>query len=202
MLKDTLKLLPLTFLVFFVFLTTNSLAESLPFEVPDNPLDLPSSALIETTKGRIEIEFFREEAPVTVANFVWLAKKGFYEKIFFHYYKEGFIVQAGDPTGTGEGGPGYTIPAEFSKIRHTPGIVGMAKRPNAVNPERRSNGSQFYITLSRAKHLDGLYSVFAKVINGIENAYRLRRGDQIVSVRFPRKNLSSNRSEGRSWRSQ
>jgi len=175
-----------TFTFFFLAQVSVAQAENLPFPIPSDPRQLPESALIETTKGPIEIEFYREVAPITVSNFVWLAKKGFYDKIFFHLYKPNFIVQGGDPRGTGEGGPGYTLPAEFSNLKHELGTVGMAKKHNQVNPERRSNGSQFYISLNRSKHLDGLYTVFGRVINGIENALRLRRGDRIISVRLPK----------------
>jgi len=141
----------------------------LPFSHPEDYRSLPQTALIETTKGPVEIGFYRKKAPVTVKNFEYLAKKGFYKELSFHLYMEDFIIQGGDPQGTGKGGPGHTLPPELSQVPHLEGTIGMAKKPNPVNPERRSNGSQFYICLNRAKHLDGLYTVFAKVINGIEN---------------------------------
>lgn len=159
--------------------------EKLPFPVPADPRTLPKTALIETSKGPIEIEFYREEAPVTVRNFEYLGRKNFYNNLTFHRYREGFVIQGGDPKGNGEGGPGYLLPPEHSnELRHTRGTVGMARLPNEVNPERYSNGSQFYIVFQRAPHLDGLYTVFAQVINGIENAEKLRPGDKILGIRF------------------
>jgi len=162
-------------------------ADSLPFEVPKDESSLPATALVETTKGAFEIEFYRKEAPITVRNFEHLGKKGFYDNTPFRRYVAGFVIQGGDPTGTGEGGPGYTLPAEFSNIPHEKGTIGMARLPSPVNMERRSNGSQFYISLSRSKHLDGLYSVFAKVIQGMDVVMNLRPNDKILAVKFPRK---------------
>ena len=157
----------------------------LPFKVPADLSKLAATALLETTKGPIEIEFFREEAPVTVANFQYLAKKGFYDRLKFHRYVEDYIVQGGDPQGNGKGGSGYRLYPEFSQIKHGLGTVGMARKPDPVNPQRLSNGSQFYITLGEAKHLNGLYSVFARVINGYDNLKRLREEDQIIKILLP-----------------
>jgi peptidyl-prolyl cis-trans isomerase B (cyclophilin B) len=181
---------PARFLVCVLLWTLPSLAQSaepvLPFKIPVNPAELPQHALIETTKGPFEIAFFAKEAPTTVRNFVYLAQKGFYDGLPFHRYIENFVVQGGDPLGNGKGGPGYTIPAEFSTIKHSRGTLGMARKPGEVNPERRASGSQFYICLTenRAKHLDGLYNVFAQVVRGMEAVSRLRKGDKILSVKF------------------
>ena len=160
--------------------------EKFPFTVPKNPLTLPESALIETSQGALEIEFFRQDAPITVANFEYLAKKGFYNNVAFRRYLPGFIIQGGDPTGTGKGGPGYTLPPEFSQHKHVKGMVGMSRHPNEVNSQRRSNGSQFYITLGNAPHLDGFYTLFARVINGMDVVEKLRAEDKILNIRFPR----------------
>ncbi|MCC6221130.1 MAG: peptidylprolyl isomerase [Deltaproteobacteria bacterium] len=134
----------------------------------------------------MEIEFYREEAPITVRNFEYLGKKRFYENLTFHRYVPDFVIQGGDPQGNGKGGPGYGLPPEHSSVlKHRRGTLGMARLPSEVNPERLSNGSQFYICFSLAPHLDGLYTVFAQVISGMENAEKLRQGDKILEVQFP-----------------
>ncbi|MBI3321407.1 MAG: peptidylprolyl isomerase [Candidatus Omnitrophica bacterium] len=120
------------------------------------------NAALETSKGRIVIELYRTEAPKTVANFVTLANRGFYNGVIVHRVIPGFMIQTGDPTGTGTGGPGYTFEDEFSPaLRHDgPGIVSMANRgPN-------TNGSQFFITLAATPWLDGKHTIFGHVIEG------------------------------------
>lgn len=119
-------------------------------------------ATIETTKGTIVIELYNDEAPKTVENFVTLAKKGFYDGIIVHRVIPGFMIQTGDPTGTGSGGPGYTFADEISPtLRHdVPGILSMA------NSGPNTNGSQFFITLAAANWLDGKHAIFGRVIEG------------------------------------
>ncbi len=175
----------------FLFLATDLRAqeESLPFDSNVLPKELPETALVETTKGPFEIRFYREEAPITIKSFEYLARKGFYKGTTFHRYVPGFVIQGGDPLGTGKGGPGYTLPPEYSRLEHIRGTVGMARLPSEANPERRSNGSQFYICLSRGRHLDGLYTVFGEVISGMENVEKLRPGDKIIAVRLPRERV-------------
>ena len=121
-------------------------------------------ARIQTGKGAIVIELYQDAAPKTVANFVKLAKDGFYNGILFHRVIPGFMVQTGDPTGTGTGGPGYTFADEFSPaLRHDgPGVVSMA------NAGPNTNGSQFFITLAPAPWLDGKHAVFGRVVEGQE----------------------------------
>ncbi len=121
-------------------------------------------AVIETSKGRIVIELYRDEAPNTVANFEALAAKGFYNGIIFHRVIPGFMVQTGDPTGTGRGGPGYTFPDEIASSLHhdVPGVVSMA------NAGPNTNGSQFFITLDATPHLDGKHAIFGHVVEGQE----------------------------------
>lgn len=186
MMKSILKisLIPLL----FALQPAASLAEEdrLPFKTPVDPRSLPASALIETSQGFIEIEFYRETAPVTVRNFEHLGRKGFYENLKFHRVVPGFVVQGGDPGGDGKGGPGYTLPAEFSDIKHVRGTIGQARMASEVNPQRASNGSQFYISLRRSPHLDGLYTVFARVINGMEVADSLTEDDRIKAIHFPK----------------
>lgn len=177
---------PLSYLFFSIVLFSGvAFAQKLPFPEPTDPSTLPKSALIETTQGPVEIEFFREQAPITVRNFEYLGKKKFYEGLKFHRYVPGFAIQGGDPKGTGKGGPGYFLPPEHSDLKHVRGSVGMARLPNQANPERLSNGSQFYICLTEARHLNGLYTLFGRVIRGMENVDRLRAGDKILRVYFP-----------------
>ena len=119
--------------------------------------------------GVIKAELYPEIAPITVENFVTLTKQGFYDGLIFHRVIEGFMIQGGDPTGTGMGGPGHTIKGEFRKngvvnnIKHERGVLSMARSmmPNSA-------GSQFFIMHRSAPHLDGSYAAFGRVIEGIE----------------------------------
>ena len=120
------------------------------------------------------IEFYEKEAPGTVANFKKLAEKGFYKGCAFHRAIPTAIVQTGDPlskkkdrTAVGTGGPGYTLPPEI-RHRHTKGAVAAARIGDKVNPQRRSNGSQFYVCISPQPQLDGKYTVFGNVIRGLD----------------------------------
>ncbi|MDP3723461.1 MAG: peptidylprolyl isomerase [Candidatus Omnitrophota bacterium] len=119
-------------------------------------------ATMETTKGTIVIELYNDEAPKTVENFVTLAKKGFYDGIIFHRVIPGFMIQGGDPTGTGSGGPGYAFADEISpNLRHdVPGILSMA------NSGPNTNGSQFFITLAATPWLNGKHAIFGRVVEG------------------------------------
>lgn len=121
-------------------------------------------ATIKTEKGDIRLLLFDAEAPMTVNNFVFLAREGFYDGCTFHRVITGFMAQAGDPTGTGGGGPGYTFPDEFSpSLSHdSAGILSMAN----AGPD--TNGSQFFITYAPQPHLDGHHSIFGKVVDGME----------------------------------
>jgi peptidyl-prolyl cis-trans isomerase B (cyclophilin B) len=129
--------------------------------------------------GEIRIEFFRQDAPKTVENFVTLARKGFYDGLTFHRVEPNFVVQGGDPKGNGTGGPGYTIKDEFNKQPHVRGAVAMA-RTQAPN----SAGSQFYITLAPAHFLDGQYTVFGHVTSGMEVVDKIKVGDKMKSVKI------------------
>ncbi len=133
---------------------------------------------IEMENGKImKAELYPEIAPNSVKNFIDLANKGFYDGVIFHRVIPGFMIQGGDPEGTGMGGPGYCIRGEFAMngyqndLKHTKGVLSMAR---AMNPD--SAGSQFFIMVADAPHLDGQYAAFGKVIEGIEVA------DEIVSV--------------------
>ncbi len=127
--------------------------------------------------GEIRLEFFPEDAPKTVENFVTLAKKGFYNGLNFHRVVPDFVVQGGCPKGNGTGGPGYTVKAEFNKQKHVRGTLAMAR---SQDPD--SAGSQFYICYGNTPHLDGQYTVFGKVVSGMELVDRIRQGDKMTSV--------------------
>lgn len=133
---------------------------------------------VTTNKGTFDIELASDIAPKTTNNFAQLVQQGFYNGLTFHRYEPGFVIQGGDPEGTGMGGPGYTVPAEFSPyLQHEKGAVAMARQGDAVNPEKASSGSQFYIALDDINFLDGEYTVFGKVVNGMDVVEQLRRGD-------------------------
>ena len=119
---------------------------------------------IETNHGTITAEMFSDLAPKTANNFIELAEKGFYDGIIFHRVIDGFMLQGGDPTGTGTGGPGYSIDDEFVPgLAHTqPGIFSMA------NSGPNSGGSQFFITLAATPWLDGKHAIFGKVLSGLD----------------------------------
>ena len=127
--------------------------------------------------GEIRLEFFSEDAPKTVENFVTLARKGFYNGLTFHRVVPGFVVQGGDPKGNGTGGPGYQIKAEFNKRKHLRGSVAMAR---SQDPD--SAGCQFYITYGAQPHLDSSYTVFGQVVSGMEHVDRITQGDRMQSV--------------------
>ena len=119
--------------------------------------------------GKMTVELYPETAPITVKNFVDLAKKGFYDGLIFHRVISGFMIQGGDPTGTGMGGPGYTIKGEFASngvknpTKHTRGVISMAR---SARPD--SAGSQFFIMHRDAPHLDGQYAAFGKMTDGFD----------------------------------
>lgn len=139
---------------------------------------MSQTAVITLENGNeIHLEFFPKDAPKTVENFVTLAKKGFYNGLTFHRVVPGFVVQGGCPKGTGTGGPGYTIPAEFNANKHVRGSLAMAR---SQHPD--SAGSQFYITYGAQPHLDNNYTVFGKVTSGMEHVDRIRQGDKMKSV--------------------
>ena len=127
--------------------------------------------------NEIRIEFSPEDAPRTVENFVTLAKKGFYDGLTFHRVVPDFVVQGGDPKGDGTGGPGYRVKAEFNTQKHVRGTVAMAR---AQDPD--SAGSQFYITYGPTPHLDGSYTVFGRVVAGMEHVDRVKQGDRMKTV--------------------
>ena len=113
--------------------------------------------------GEMILEFYPDKAPNHVRNFKWLASNKYYDGVKFHRVIKGFMIQGGDPTGTGGGGPGWHVDAEFNDVKHTKGILSMAR-----TSDPNSGGSQFFVMDGTTPHLDGQYSVFGKVIKGIE----------------------------------
>lgn len=135
-------------------------------------------AKIETTRGLIEVELYAANAPKTVNNFVFLAREGFYDGVSFHRVIDNFMIQGGDPTGTGSGGPGYKFEDEFkdNPHKHETGTLSMA------NAGPGTNGSQFFITHSPQPHLNGKHTVFGGVVGGMDVVNRIRKGDKMVKV--------------------
>jgi len=139
-------------------------------------------ALINTVKGTMKVEFYENDAPNTVANFVKLAKSGFYDGLTFHRVIPDFVIQGGCPDGTGAGGPGYSIKCETSggNQYHDRGVLSMA------HAGKDTGGSQFFICHSRTNtaHLDRRHTCFGKVIEGLEVIDAIRQGDEIESIKI------------------
>ena len=137
-------------------------------------------AVIETNRGIIELDFYPQHAPKTVNNFVFLAREGFYDDVSFHRVISDFVIQGGDPTGTGRGGPGYRFEDELkgNPLKHETGVISMA------NSGPNTNGSQFFISHSPQPHLDGRHTVFGKVVSGQEVVDVIQQGDTILNVKI------------------
>lgn len=139
-----------------------------------------TKGIIKTEKGDLTVEFYDADAPKAVANFVKLAKSGFYNGVTFHRVIPEFVLQGGDPTGTGAGGPGYTIDCELdgNLQYHDRGVLSMA------HAGKNTGGSQFFICLGRqnTQHLDRKHTCFGKVIENIDVIDSIRQGDKILSV--------------------
>jgi peptidyl-prolyl cis-trans isomerase B (cyclophilin B) len=140
--------------------------------------DKTYTATIETSKGAIVIDLYPKHAPKTVNNFVFLARQGFYDGIKFHRVISNFMVQGGDPTGTGAGGPGYKFEDETrgNPLTHETGVLSMA------NAGANTNGSQFFITHSPQPHLNGKHTVFGKVREGQDVVNAIRQNDVMTKV--------------------
>jgi peptidyl-prolyl cis-trans isomerase B (cyclophilin B) len=139
------------------------------------------TATIDTNKGKIALDLYAKDAPVTVNNFVFLAREGFYDGVSFHRVIGDFMIQGGDPTGTGRGGPGYKWNDESGALRlkhDSPGILSMA------NAGANTNGSQFFITHTPTPHLNGKHAVFGKVADqaSMDVVNAIRQGDKISTV--------------------
>jgi cyclophilin family peptidyl-prolyl cis-trans isomerase len=142
--------------------------------------DSPNTVIMETSMGNMTIELYPDDAPKHVANFKKLVKSKFYDGLLFHRVIPGFMIQGGDPNTKsddkstyGQGGPGYTIPAEI-KRKHEKGSLAAARLGDQVNPNKESSGSQFYIVTGEASHLDGQYTVYGKVIKGFDVAEKIQ----------------------------
>jgi peptidyl-prolyl cis-trans isomerase B (cyclophilin B) len=135
-------------------------------------------ARIETERGTIEIDLFPEYAPVTVNNFIFLARDGYYDGVSFHRVISNFMIQGGDPTGSGMGGPGYRFKDEFegNPLTHNTGVISMA------NAGPATNGSQFFITHAPQPHLNGKHTVFGKITSGQDVVDSIRQGDVMLKV--------------------
>ena len=131
-----------------------------------------------TDRGVIEIALSPEHAPVTVNNFVFLTRQGFYDGVVFHRVISNFVIQGGDPTGTGMGGPGYQFQDETrnNPLKHETGMLSMA------NAGPGTNGSQFFITHSPQPHLNGKHTVFGQVVKGMDVVNAIRQGDKMITV--------------------
>lgn len=152
-------------------------------ELPQYETQNPVVAMYIENYGSIVMELYPDIAPNTVANFISLVKKGFYDNNTFHRLVPGFVLQGGDPTGTGTGGPGYTIKGEFSangyenNLKHEKGIVSMA-RTSASND---TAGSQFFIMLDKSEYLDGHYAAFGKIIDGWSNIEKIVASEKVAN---------------------
>ncbi len=134
---------------------------------------------METSKGTIELELYPQYAPMTVNNFVFLANQGFYDGVVFHRVIKDFVIQGGDPTGTGTGGPGYRFRDETmgNPLTHERGVISMA------NAGPNTNGSQFFIVYAPQPHLNGRHTVFGRVISGMDEVCdKIVQGDRMIKV--------------------
>ncbi len=136
-----------------------------------------TTVTLETTQGVIKFKFYPKDAPATSARIAELVGKGFYNGLKFHRVVPGFVVQGGDPSGTGAGGSGQKLSAEFNARKHIEGTVAMAR-----SQDPNSADSQFYISLGRHPHLDGSYTVFGMVTEGMDVARKIQPGDKMTSV--------------------
>lgn len=147
---------------------------------PDMQIDTSKSyaVSIETSRGTIALELYPQHAPMTVNNFVFLARQGFYDGVSFHRVIPDFMIQGGDPSGSGRGGPGYRFADECAGnvLKHERGVISMA------NAGPNTNGSQFFITHVATPHLDGRHTVFGKVTRGQDVVDAIEQGDTMISV--------------------
>ena len=164
-------------------LTTNPISAEIPKKEAQKPM-----VTIETEKGKIVFEMFPEVAPKTAARITELIQQKFYNGLIFHRVVPGFVIQGGDPLGNGTGGTGTKLSAEFSSLKHQPGAVAMAraKDPNSAD-------CQFYICLGSPSWLDGQYTIFGQVTQGMEVVQKIQVGDKMlkVTVDLPKGKISN-----------
>lgn len=146
-------------------------------EVDDSGLSR-AMVTLQTTRGKIRFRFFSKEAPKTVRRMAQLIESGFYNGLAFHRVEPGFVIQGGDPTGTGSGGSGVRLSAEFNSRKHVAGTVAMARKWD----DQDSADSQFYITLGNQFDLDGKYTVIGQVVEGLEVTHQILVGDRMTAV--------------------
>jgi peptidylprolyl isomerase len=179
--------LPLWGLALFVSLALApciAAAKEPPFELPPRSELLKiQSAVLDTEHGEVVIELFPDRAPWHVANFKHLADSGFYRGARFHYVNPGYAVQTGVPAQSEAARYRYSLEPEFSEMPHEAGIVGMARHEDLLNPERRSSATQFHILLRENAAMNGNYTIFGKVVEGLEVVERLRKGDRIRDLK-------------------
>jgi len=173
--KTAIAVIAAVLIIAVIFSSYSKASDSMP---TGKVLSKNRFAIIETNKGTIKAELYEDGAPITTKNFIKLAEQGFYNGLKFHRYEPGFVIQGGDPLGTGMGGSSQTIPLEINRnLTHVKGALAMA-RANDPN----SASSQFYITLAPAPFLDGNYAVFGKVVSGMDVVEQLRAGDKIMKI--------------------
>jgi peptidyl-prolyl cis-trans isomerase B (cyclophilin B) len=139
-------------------------ASGTPTSTTERPI-----VMLETDSGTVVLEFFPDAAPITCDSILSLVNQGFYDGLIFHRIMPGFVVQGGDPQGTGRGNAGFTIPAEFSTRQHLEGTLSMARAPNDIN----SSSCQFFICLAKLANLDGQYNIFGQVVTGMDVVHKL-----------------------------
>lgn len=184
--KIFLGILLICILVFILIYRGEFMSKAVPISEPQKiTIDEKKyyEAIISTSKGEIKVSLDAQKAPWSVNNFVYLAKAGFYDGLTFHRVEPGFVIQGGDPKGDGTGGPGYTVVSEATNgLKHGKGALAWARLGDQVNPQRRSSGSQFYITLAPTPFLDNAYTVFGQTIAGQDIAEKISRGDMIKKI--------------------
>ncbi len=156
--------------------TTAEPAKKIDFTTDDKGLS-KAVVLIETTRGKIRYKFYTKDAPKTVERIAELIQQKFYDGLTFHRVVKGFVVQGGDPSGTGSGGTGKKLVGEFNSRKHVAGAVAMARAQ-----DKNSADCQFYITLGTHTHLDNEYTIFGQVIEGMDVAQQIQQGDRMVKV--------------------
>lgn len=172
-------------LLFCINTGTVAAQSKIPFSLPArSELAKLRSAILYTNKGKVYFRLYPDKAPWHVANFKYLADKGFYKNLPFHIFKPDFLIQGGAPGHRPNSGPGYTLPAEFNDLTHTFGTLSMVRRPDDLdmNHTRRSHGSQFFVLVRHASTMDGKFTAFGRVIKGMDVVKKLRKGDLIKDV--------------------
>lgn len=176
--KQTMYFLLIFALIVSVFGVVKIFITSQNQEINEEVNQKMTIATIETNKGIIKAELYTDKAPITTSNFIKLANEKFYDGLTFHRYEPGFVIQGGDPLGTGTGGSKDKIKLEIHPdLRHVKGALAMAR-----SSDPNSASSQYYITLDEAHFLDDNYAVFGKVIEGMDVALQLRKGDVMNKI--------------------